>query len=525
MAITTIKLPVSRMRRAVAGTFTVALACAGASQAAEWKVVPSVNLTETYTDNVRLTARGTEQSDFVTQVAPGLSVTNDSPRLQVRASYALQALFYKNTDVSPQFTNMVNATIHAVLVQDMLELDARGSVGQQNISAFGPISTSNVNVTNNRSNVRSYSISPYLVRRFDNVATGQLRYTHESVSTGNLNGASNTTFGNTLGNSNTDRLALNLDSGPKFRTLTWGARASTSKTQYSSTTSVDQSVYSGNLGYLLTPAFRLTATGGYEKNTYITFGEQPQGGFYTAGFIWTPSTRTNVTTTVGHRYFGRTYGLAISERLRNAAVTVSYTEDISSSQAQALAPQLVDTAALLNQTFQSSIPDPVARQRVVDALILQNGLSPTQFNPVNSLTNQYFLQKSFQASIALNGRRNTIVGTVFDTRRLPQSQQGATLGAQVGTFDSNTRQIGTTGLWSLQLSPRTSANANLSYTRSTSLTTTQQNTYKTARIGMATAFQPKLRGTVELRHSQQGSDFLSGDIRENAITAALLMQF
>ena len=363
------------------------------------------------------------------------------------------------------------------------------------------------------------------MRRFDNVATTQLRYTHESVSTGNLNGTNNTTFGNTLGNSNTDRLVLNVDSGSEFRTLTWGTKASTSKTQYSSSTSVDQSVYSSNLGYLLTPAFRLTATAGYEKNTYITLGNQPQGGFYTAGFIWTPTTRTNVTATIGHRYFGRTYGLSINERVRNAVVSASYTEDISSSQSQVLAPQLVDTAALLNQAFQSRIPDPAARQRVVDALILQNGLSPTQFNPVNSLTNQYFLQKSFQASIALNGHRNTIVGTVFDTRRLPQSQQSATLGAQVGVLAANNRQIGATGLWSLKLSPRTSANANLSYTRSTSLTTDQQNIYKTARIGIATAFQPKLRGTVELRHSQQDANFLSGNIRENAITAALLMQF
>ena len=80
-------------------------------------------------------------------------------------------------------------------------------------------------------------------------------------------------------------------------------------------------------------------------------------------------------------------------------------------------------------------------------------------------------------------------------------------------------------MWNLQLSPRSSTNASLNYTRSSSTVTDQKTTYKTARLAMSTKFQPKLTGTVELRHSLQGSDFIGGDIRENAITAALLMQF
>lgn len=505
---------------------TLLLTCA-AGQASEWRFVPSVNLTETYTDNVRLAPRGLEQSDFVTQIAPGFTLNNDGPRLQVHARYALQTLLYKNADVSPQISNIVDATVHASLIQDLLLMDARASAGQQNVSAFGPIATSNINLTGNRTNVHTYSISPYLVHRFSNVATAQLRYSHEAVGTGNVDNNSGFNF-NTFGNSNTDRLALNIDNGPSFRYWTWSAYASTQKTKYTNNESVDQSTFSGNVGYFLVPTFRLTASAGYEKNTYFTVGNQPQGGFYTAGFIWTPSSRTSVTATAGHRYFGQTYSLTATHRARLAAFSASYTEDITSSQAQFLSTQLVSTSSLLNQAFLATIPDPTARQQVVNALILQNGLPAGIAAPVNALTNTYFLQKNFQASIALNGAHNTVVGSVFDTRRIPVSGRQAvtaTVGTPLNFFDDNSKQIGANAMWNLQLSPRSSTNASLNYTRSSSTVTDQKTTYKTARLAMSTRFQPKLTGTVELRHSLQGSDFIGGDIRENAITAALLMQF
>lgn len=518
-----VALPAGRMHHRLAACIggVIAVLLAGSSHAAAFTFTPFVNLSETYTDNVRLSNRGTEQSAFVTQVAPGFALTNNSPRLQLRMNYTLQALLYSNADIASQTFSLADASLHAIVVPDFLLFDGRGSVGQQNNSAFGPLSTGNVNVTGNRSNVRTYSLSPYLVHRFDGTATAQLRYAHEAVNTGTVGTPS---FTSLLGNSSTDRLAFNVNSGTNFRIVTWGAAASTERTRYGSADSVDQSTYSGNVAYLLTPAVRLTATAGYEKNTYVTLGAQPQGTFYSTGLIWTPTSRTSVTATIGHRYFGRTAALAISERLRNAVLSISYNEDITSSQAQALSPQVVDTAALLNQTFLTQIPDALARQQVVSALILQNGLASTLLTPVNALVNQYFLQKSFQASIALNGRRNTLVGTVFDIRRLPQSLQSPTL-SQLNLFDANSRQTGITGLWSYQLSPRSSANANLSYTHNTSLTSDQQNTYKVARISMATAFQPRLHGSIELRHSQQSANYLGGDIRENAITAALLMQF
>lgn len=494
-----------------AGVVGVALLLAQASHAAEWRFVPSVIVTETYTDNLRLAPRGSEQSDFVTQITPGFTVTNNGPRLQVRASYGLQSTLYANSDAATNFSSMLDGTVNATLIKDLFLLDARASVGQQNISAFGPQASSNINVTGNRTDVRTYSISPYLVHRFDNFADSRLRYTHESL------GANSAL----LSNSSTDRVQLDVNSGSAFRNVSWGIHGYTEKARYTNSDSVDRSTLSANGAYRILPTFQLTATGGYEKFTYQAPTEQPSGAFYTAGFIWTPTSRTNVTASAGHRFFGPTYALAASHRARNAVISVNYNEDITTSQEQFLTGAVIDTAGQLNTLYSSRIPDPLLRQQLVNALISQSGLPSSLANPVNGFTNRYFLQKSLQASVAVTGARSTVVGTVFSTRREAAQAQLS----PVPGLDDNTRQAGVTGSWNLRLSPRTNALANVNYTHTTSLTSDRTDTNKLARFALTTAFQPKLNGSLEYRRTVQDIDAVGGEIRENAIIASLLMQF
>lgn len=379
----------------------------------------------------------------------------------------------------------------------------------ESASIFGPISFNNTNVNGNQASVRSYSISPYLLNRYGNFATSQLRYTHEGVS-------SNSSL---LSSTNTDRLNLQVNSGPRYIRTNWGLQASTQKTTYNDLQSVDQSTASVYGGYGIVPTLRLTATGGYEKNTYFTRGEKPEGAFYNAGFSWTPSSRTSVAATAGHRYFGNTYFLAANHRARNTVFSINYNEDVTSSQGQFESVGLINTSSQLNLLYAPQIADSAARQIFVDSLIKQFNLPTSLAVPINSFTNQYFLQKNFQASVAMSGSRSTLIGTLFDTRRIPLSEV-----TFVGR-DDNIKQIGASLSGTLQLNGRASAFSTLSVTRNAALTTNRHDTYRLLRVGMTTTFQPRLNGSIEARHSQQSSDFFGGDIRENAITASVLMQF
>lgn len=506
-------------RRAIAAAIAATAAVIGSNgNAAEWRFTPTVSATETYTDNVSLATRGLERSDLVTQISPGLSVTANGPRLKLRANYQLQGTTHLHSNGSSELSNVLDGSLTAEFVEDLFYIDARANISQQNISAFGPQSTNNININNNRADVRTYGVSPYLRHNFGNRAFGELRYAHDSVGTSS----------NLLATSNTDRLSMVLNSGEAFQKISWGLRASTQKSHSHDQRDVNQDLISGSVRYFLNPHFSVTATGGYEKANYATLAETPSGTFYTAGFIWKPTSRTDVSVTAGHRYFGQTYSLLANHRARHSVFNVSYTEDITTAQQQFSAPPRASTAAFLDQLYTAQIPDPAARQQVIDALIRQTGLASTISNPNNSLTNTYFLQKSLQASVAVSGARNTVVVSAFDSRRTAQSAQQASVVVGTSPFaalNDNNKQLGLTALWNVQLASNLNGLASLNTTRTTALSTARVDNYKAFRLGVTQKFAQKLSGSVELRHSQQNSDVLGGDIRENALTASLLMQF
>lgn len=512
-----------RTRRQRRRSIAVAVATAAAvissnGHAAEWRFVPTLSVTETYSDNVALAVSGQERSDFVTQISPGFSVTANGPRLKLRANYQLQGTTYLHGSGASKFSNILDGSLTAELIQDLFFVDAKASISQQNISAFGTQSTNNININNNRADVRTYSISPYLRNNFGNRAFCELRYAHESAGTSS----------NLLGTSNTDRVSMVLNSGEAFQKISWGLRASLQKNHFAGQRDVEQDSYSASVRYFLDPHFSLTATGGYERDDYVTLAEKPSGAFYNAGFVWKPTSRTDVTATVGHRYFGQTYSILANHRSRQTVFNITYSEDVATTQQQFLSQPTLSTTAFLNQLYSAQIPDPVVRQQVIDALIRQTGLASTIGNPTNSFGNTYFLQKSLQGSIAVTGVRNTVVVSVFDTRRTARSTQQATsavLAPQFAALNDSNKQLGINALLNHQFTTSMSGVASVNATRSTSLSTARVNNYKTARIALSQKFAPKVTGSVELRRSQQNSDVLGGDIRENAITASLLMRF
>ena len=510
-----------RLRRrsiAIAATAAATVAVPGV-HAEGWHFTPTVRATETYTDNVGLATRGNEKSDVVTQVAPGFSITSNSPRLKLNASYSLEGTSYLHGSSSSAFSNQLNATANAELIRNLFFLDARGNVGQQNISAFGPQSTSNININNNRTDVRSYSVSPFLRHSFGSKAFSEVRYTRESVDSGS----------DLLSKSSTDRVNFSLSSGESSPKIAWGLLGSSQRAHFSNQPTVEQDTVNANLRYFLTPNFSATTALGYEKETYVSIGNLPTNGvFYNAGLIWKPTSRTDVTATAGHRFFGDTYLLKANHRARNAVIMISYAEDITTAQQQFASQPTISTFAFLDQLYTAQIPDAATRAQVVNALILQTGLSSTLANPINSLSNIYFLQKSLQGSVAFNGVRNTIVLSVFDTRRTAESAQRASSGpvnSPLSSLNDSNKQVGIAAVWNTRLSSSLNALADVNFTRTTSLTTARVDNYKTLRLSVSQQFQNKLNGSIALRHSQQSSAVLGGDIRENAITASVFAKF
>lgn len=526
MVTTRIKRPMNREFRKLhiplAWTVTaLTLSLSPTSHAADWKITPSLDLRETYTDNVRLASAGNEKSDFITQVSPGVSVTGTGSRLKVNMRYAMQNTAHAREDSQITTSHHLNANGNAELIEQLFFLDGRAGLSQQNISLFGPQTTDNTYLTGNRATVATYSVSPYLRNRFGSIATSELRYTHDEVRT-RVGG---------LSNSKGDSVLFNLSSGPAFSKLGWGLHYSKRKTDYSGLSDIDTESYSGNLRFVVTPKFSLTATKGYEKNNYLSIGTKPEGDFWTAGFSWTPSARTSLAASTGHRFFGKTQSLAASHRSRNTVWNVNYGEDITTTPAQFIIPATINTADRLDQLFSAGIPDPASRQETVSSLIQALALPDSLAANLNYLTNRVFLQKRLQASVAFNSAKSTLVLSAFDALREAQTPQGLdnfllTLSAttNLAVYD-RTKQTGSNALWSWRLSPRTNVNVSAGYAKSRSISSGITDTNRTMGLGMTRQFRPKLNGAVNLRHNERDTTQSGGNHRENAIIATLHMTF
>jgi uncharacterized protein (PEP-CTERM system associated) len=502
------------------------------SDAAEWTVVPRLSLRETYSDNLRLGGGvgvglegaglvGGERGDFITQINPGLLVNGLGPRFNVHANYTMNNLIYAQASHLTRIRHQLNARGTAELLEDFFFVDGAAVITQQNVSLFGPQAIDNVNVTGNRADIRRFNVSPYIRHRFKDLAFGELRYGHNIVSSS----------ANSLRNSQGDSFSARLNSGTAFSVLQWGVNYSNNMIRFDSTgrtVELERSI--ANLRYMVTPQFGLTATGGYERNSFLSIRGNPSSPMWTAGFTWTPSERTNIAANAGQRFFGDTYFADARHRTRLTTWIFNYVEDVTTFNQQALLGG-VGIADSLNQLIAAQNPniDPGTIQQNTDVL-LGPEFSGSFFVPTNFVTNRLFLQKRLQASVALNGSRNTLVLRGFNMTRQaysPESVDADLVGETNAALLNHTQQTGGNATWSYRISELANANLNLGFTRFTYLNTNREDDFKIIRVSLMRRFPqilPNLNGMIEYRHNERDSN-QAASYRENAVTAALNMSF
>ncbi|MBC7502266.1 MAG: TIGR03016 family PEP-CTERM system-associated outer membrane protein [Herminiimonas sp.] len=494
------------------------------AQAADWTFKPGLELRQSYSDNVRLQTAGQEHADFVTEIVPNFSLTGVGRRLRVNANYAVDGLLYQRDSRLNNVLQTMQGDARAELVDDLLYFDAKASIAQQSINAFGPAITDNINAAVNRAEVRTLSLSPYVRHRFGNLASAEARYSHDTFDSDNQQIAS----------AKIDRIAVTLNSGSGFRNLGWGITHSQQRNDYGNSPSVDISSSLASVRYAVTSTFAVTATAGYEKFGYVALTDRSEGGSGSIGFSWQPSSRTMVEASAGRRFFGDTYTLKATHRARRSVWTISYNEDITTTQSQAQTQTQargggISSAGFLNQLWTNSIPDAAVRRDAVDAFIRDSGLPPSLSSGTNSFSNRFFLQKNLQASVALNGIRNTVVLSAYNTRRTAQSglNTGTTPFGLVGLLDEsdNIRQTGIQGVWSSRLSPNTNVNLSGGLSKVQASTGSREDRVKSVSLALTHRFSPKLRGAVELRRMRQDSSLAGLDVRENAIAVSLSSTF
>lgn len=489
---------------------------------ADWRFSPSLALIETYTDNVNLLPDDQAETQLISEITPGFVFELDGRRLKANARGAYRQFLYRDPDTLRRRNDndvQYSADLQGVLAENLLFVDASAESSRQNISAFGPQSSANLYSNLNHTQVRNWSISPYLAHNFGRNARAILRYTRDGVESDERN---------RFGNSIADTITLNLDSPPDARKFGWGLSYLHQDLENEIAGESSTENLSGRLRYQLDHAFALTASAGYDRYDYQALGGRTAGRNWSTGFAWTPSQRTSIEASIGRHFYGTTGSLAASIRSRRTVWSATYSDAITNSRSQFTLPSAVDTAALLDRMFLTLFPDPAQRRQAVEAYIQATGLPPSLADSVNYLTNRYMRQKLLQGSAALRGARSSAILSVYANERTALSSQesdSALLGGQLAALNDNVRQRGASATFTYRLNQRSDLVASTSYSRSESLRTGYEDRQRLLRAAYNTKLGRHLVGSIELRRRAGGvGAAVPRDYTEHAIAATISMK-
>jgi len=500
----------------------------GMGVAADWKVSPSLAVSEHFSDNVNLQPDAQAQAEWITEISPRLTIRRDGKRLKVNVDYSLQGLLYANGTNDNKLRQGLNGTAKTELIKEWLFLDATARVSQEPnnqasaVGVGGPVGISNTSTT------ASYSLSPYIRHRFGSYATVEARLAQDGVIL-DSSSASDT---------NTTRYSFNAVSGNRFHPLSWNADFN--HTANGNSGLADTSSERTNLGarYALSRKWGLRAQWGNEKNDYagvtnevreysyagagvsytpsrrfsldVLYNTSDNGNFVSGTASLKPTLRTEVSLGTTQRAFGRSYNLDLTHRARRATFSLRYLDDLTTSQQQYLqAFGTVDTYVCTNgiSYFLPGVTPPASAG-------CTTYLGPTTL--VNqSQIDQTYRAKNLIGTFSYTKRRHSWTLNVFSNTRETQ-----------GVAGEDTTQ-GLQANWNFRPAGRTSYNLTMgtSQTESSGTLGAQEDELWNIGLTVTRQFQPKVSGSLDLRHQERSSDQANGDYSENSVAARINMTF
>lgn len=477
-----------------------------------FRVEPSLNLSETFTDNGTATKGG--GSDWVTEISPAISLSRSGGRVTGNLTASLRSMLHSSGESGNSTFVTLNGRGEIEVIDDTFFIDVRSVMGRNNLSSFSGRPQWDSLSSNKQAETRYISVSPRWVSRLGNSdVQASVRYNGQALSSGS--GVSNQGNG-TLNVSLSDPTAGGL--------FGWAVDYQRSDNSYQGNQQRDVSDTSltGTLTYHVTRQFSLRATAGRESNTYQS-SQEDSGITKSFGFNWSPTPRTTISGTRGSHTYGDTYDFRFSHSRPLSSWDLSVSRSITSAFQSATGSLSYYYYNLYSAALAPLFPDPIqldkAVRQLMQALGIPIGPGIGGFN-----SNAFFLDRRVQAGFSLIGARNTLAFSVNRSDRTRTSNDLATDPNDDFAANSNIKSVGATVSLSHKVTPQSGLNGALFWTRSTG---TGSGPARSSRdVGMNIGFNTQLgartSGSVNFRREQSGGDF---EFTENSLTAALSMSF
>jgi uncharacterized protein (PEP-CTERM system associated) len=481
----------------------VMLAMAASAQAQDSRglsIVPVLSISQSYTDNVAGNrASESPQWEAVTQVSPGVRISSRGGRIQGNLDYTLNALAYARDSSRNGVQQALAASMLAEVIDRTAYVDARASIAQRSISAFAAPPSSELAVSNNRSEVRTLSISPWLQGRAGSV-DWRARYTLTRANAIDARAPDSENHSLVLAaGSGTPQLGWNADHVIQRSAFQAGRDTQTARTGLS--------VY-----YSPDPEWRANVRAGRETTDVLSLASR-DSTTYGAGVQWTPTPRTLVGYDIDQRYFGRSHALSVQHRMRRVVLRATDSRG-SSEDSQNFGLFATTEYDNLFRELSTVEPDPVRRDALVRSLLAQRG---TVFTRAVSLQRRQELS-AFWSGVGVSLNANLYRSTDQRLDPVASSVDDLVLGS------GGVRQSGFSVNASYVVSSQSGLNFGWSRLNRGSLNQPEVVRQDVTTLSYSTSFAWRTSFSLVLRRSVINTVGLS-DIIENSAVATLGYQF
>lgn len=280
---------------------------------AEYGVI--VDLGIIHTDNVFLSANSLEESETVYTIAPEFFLIKDSERLTADLRYRPEAYFYSNFDDADDVFHSLDASLTAALVKEKLFLDVSAVNYQSIITPEGQFPTSNLPISGNRIDSRTFGISPYWQHRIGQAdILAKVGY-RDAEYDSDLYQAHNERYG-----------LLQLNNIESQQGLAWGLDYQYRRMEYEISIPWEFQRAAANLGVWVNSGMRIFVVGGVETSFDDIYTPNMDEDFWEAGFQYKPNQRMNLEFATGERSYGTSFRGDFSYVLRRGDISITYNE-------------------------------------------------------------------------------------------------------------------------------------------------------------------------------------------------------
>jgi len=292
-----------------------------------WTILPRLSGEEEFTDNVEEVA-SPRRWDLTTILAPGVAVLGNSNFAQLRLNYEPDLEMHLRTGSQNLLAQQLNVVGTFTIVPDLFYVDVRGlagvqstdggigglgSLGQTGISGVtgnSPVSATNGAVglaKQNTSETSSFSISPYMLFHFGDLATARLSVSLTQANTGLVTGFAPMPFVNQGSDSqsySSIQESGQIQTGDQFNRFrdTFSANGQQGNSTGAGVNNSTRDDVNNRIDYQITNAFDIYGQLGWEDISYsgdnaldihdVTWG---------VGTVFTPNPDVSVTVGYGHQ--------------------------------------------------------------------------------------------------------------------------------------------------------------------------------------------------------------------------------